>query len=31
MKNCPELGMGGGSKQYLDEFNKILTTFKFLK
>lgn len=25
------LGTGGGSKQYLDEFNQILATFKFLK
>lgn len=25
------LGTGGGSKQYLDEFNQILASFKFLK
>ncbi|MFH1198402.1 MAG: PsbP-related protein [bacterium] len=25
------LGTGSGSKQYLDEFNQILTSFKFLK
>lgn len=25
------LGTGGGSKQYLDEFNQILSTFKFIE